>query len=249
MKHVVFVDLDNTLFQTHKKNKEVSRLVAVGKKGEPLSFQSPKQIAFFQWLSHENAVLIPVTGRTVAALRRVRLPFSGLAVCSFGGVILAPDGTIHTAWDQHIAQQSSALSPPLEKLCEQVKKLALNLTADVRCSVVEDAGRPLYLSIKSNRTPCGVSILAQHMEALVPNQWLLHVNGSNMALLPTYLSKKQAVSYLMKTFFQDKAFLSIGIGDSLTDYGFMSLCDFSITPGSSQIMGTLNNSYEKLKKP
>lgn len=242
MKRIVFVDLDDTLFQTQKKNRAARQLAAVDRQGHPLSFQSEQQVAFYHWLACDDALLIPVTGRNVPAFRRVQVPFSGLAVCSFGGVILHQDGHVDATWDRHISQHCALVADRLKPLCERVKKLALQQEADVRCSVVEDAGKPLYLSIKPNTPNCDVSAFVTPLRALVPAGWTLHVNGHNMALLPAYLAKEHAVSYLIETCFQGEARLLVGVGDSVTDRGFMALCDFAIVPAHSQIM-TLLQSY------
>lgn len=250
MRRVVFVDLDNTLFQTRKKNKAATQLAAVDSKGNPLSFQSKKQVSFHQWLSNGDVLLVPVTGRNVDALRRVRIPFSGLAVCSFGGVILDQDGSVNRVWDQHISDQVNLITPVLKSLCKTIQILSQKIHADVSCSVIDEAGKSLYLSVKPNNTEiCGVSRISNHIRPMMPDRWTLHINGSNMALLPEYLSKEQAVSYLIETVFCDKDFMLIGVGDSLTDCGFMALCDFIITPGHSQIMDILRLCHKETTYP
>jgi hypothetical protein len=60
-----------------------------------------------------------------------------------------------------------------------------------------------------------------------------------MALLPPFLSKAAAVAFFLERFGGEAPFLTVGVGDSLTDVGFMGMCDFAITPSKSQIMSVL----------
>src|SRR5262245_40812091 len=100
MRLVVFLDLDDTLFQTRPKcpDGEPLHLAAFRRDGEALSFMTARQRALFDWLS-ATASVVPTTARNRDAFRRVRLPFTGPAILDFGGVVLQPDGTPDPVWD------------------------------------------------------------------------------------------------------------------------------------------------------
>lgn len=141
MRRVVFVDLDDTLFHTRHKTGAHASLVAVAftSDGAPASFMNERQRAFYDWIAH-GADVVPTTGRNAAAYRRVSLPFGGWAICSFGGLVLRPDGTADPDWRARMA----ALVEP-----DTLASLAGVVRGEgIRVRIVEDDGLPLYLSIK-----------------------------------------------------------------------------------------------------
>ena len=80
IKPYALMDLDDTLFQTQRKidtwnlsTAEPDNLVCatVNKQGEPLSFMSQRQAAFFNWL-FASTELIAVTARDTAEIKRVK---------------------------------------------------------------------------------------------------------------------------------------------------------------------------------
>ncbi len=239
MRRLVFVDLDDTLFQTERKNPQAVRLAAVDKQGQPLSFCSERQEAFLSWLA-QGATLIPVTGRSVDAFRRVLLPLGKQAICSFGGVILDANGDPEAAWHQKMATAAEATAHLLAELDGIVAESAAQHSVDVRHRVIWDMGLPLYLSVKHNRGSEGeMGRLAAAVSPLTPPGWTLHRNGNNMALLPPFLGKAAAVAFFLERFIKDESVLTIGVGDSLTDVDFMRLCDYALAPTKSQIISAL----------
>lgn len=240
MRRVVFVDLDDTLFQTQRKNPHADRLAAVDRDGKPLSFRCGRQEAFLDWLA-KDALVVPVTGRSVDAFRRVTIPFHGHAVCSFGGVILDSDGNPDPEWLGLMAEAAAGTAGTMDILLGTVADAAAGHRVDVRHRIIRDAGLPLYISVKHNAGD-GVETarLAAAVSPAVPEGWTLHLNGNNMALLPPFLGKAAAVSFLLERFVGGGPVLTIGVGDSLTDVGFMSLCDFAVAPAKSQIVSVLS---------
>ena len=99
VKPLIFVDLDDTLFQTHRKSTPtpLHKIATTDKLGEPLSYMLPKQQIFVNWLL-ESAEVIPVTARSVEALQRVHIPFQHGAVCSHGGTILGANKQVDQEW-------------------------------------------------------------------------------------------------------------------------------------------------------
>lgn len=240
MKRVVFVDLDDTLFQTSRKNPSADMLAAVDSEGNPLSFRCGRQAAFLDWLA-KDALVVPVTGRSVDAFRRVTLGLGDHAICSFGGVILGPGQEPHPEWHGRISEAAEAIAKPMDALHGIVASVAAELGVDARHRVIHDAGLPLYLSVKHNAGLAEeMTRLATAVQPSVPEGWTLHINASNMALLPPFLGKAAAVEFFLQTFVGDGPVLTVGVGDSLTDVGFMGLCDFAIAPSKSQIMSVLS---------
>lgn len=240
MRRVVFVDLDDTLFQTQYKNPRADRLAAVDRDGNPLSFRCGRQEAFLDWLARD-AMVVPVTGRSVDAFRRVRFHLGDRAICSFGGVILDADGNPEPEWHGRMADAALGIGGGMEGLLGAVADAAAGLRADVRHRIIWDAGLPLYLSVKHNAGAAEEMVrLAAAVSPSVPEGWTVHLNGNNMALLPPFLGKAPAVSHFLKRFVGEGPALTIGVGDSLTDVRFMELCDYAVTPTQSQIVSVLS---------
>lgn len=240
MRRVVLVDLDDTLFQTQRKNPQADRLAAVDRDGKPLSFRCGRQEAFLDWLA-KDALVVPVTGRNVDAFRRVTLPLGKRAICSFGGVILDADGQPEAEWHGRMADAAGGTETLMEGLLGTVADTAAAHRVDVRHRIIRDAGLPLYVSVKHNAGD-GVETarLATAVSPSVPEGWTIHLNGNNMALLPPFLGKAAAVAFFLERFVGEGPVLTVGVGDSLTDVGFMGLCDYAIAPTKSQIVSVLS---------
>ena len=88
-KPLIFVDLDDTLFQTHRKQAPTAqhKIATVDKMGQPLSYMHPKHQVLANWL-FQSADVVPVTARSVNGLKRVDLSFQHGAVCTHGGTVL-----------------------------------------------------------------------------------------------------------------------------------------------------------------
>lgn len=73
------------------------------------------------------------------------------------------------------------------------------------------------------------------------NEFYCHVAKNGIAIFPKFMSKKEAVSFLIrKTYLKEH--MMIGMGDSITDLSFMHLCHFSLYPNERgcQIYEQLN---------
>lgn len=73
------------------------------------------------------------------------------------------------------------------------------------------------------------------------NEFYCHVAKNGIAIFPKFMSKKEAVSFLIrKTYLKEH--MMIGMGDSTTDLSFMHLCHFSLYPNERgcQIYEQLN---------
>lgn len=237
-----FVDLDDSLFNSDRKaGPDRSRVAALDRLGAPLSFQSARQERFFSHVLGNGAVIVPTTGRNEAAFHRVSLDLRHRhAICSFGGLLIGPDGRPEPRWHAVIAAEVERERFALAGILAEIVRIAAAMRADVRHTIVCDAGLDLYLSVKHNShdEECLAGLAAELGQAL-PEGWYLHLNGNNLAAMPGFLCKSKAVRWYLENFGTD-ASLTLGIGDSFTDLPFMGLCDFAITPTShSQIFNAL----------
>lgn len=237
---IALVDLDDTLFQTLRKcppDLAETDLTPLGfaRDGSALSYATPRQLTFLNWLA-ETTHLIPVTARSLDALRRVRVPFVA-AICAHGGVILDEMGAVDATWAEHVAQQARAHAGELDRLVAAVADTARASNVAINARVLTEDDVPLYALFK--HADADADALKAVVDAAVtttPPGWTDHRNGNNIALMPPWLGKAHAVAYLLPQLrerFPNAPV--IGIGDSHTDAAFMRLCDFAMMPSRSQL--------------
>lgn len=242
---VFFTDLDDTLFSTERKHIPGAALnpEAFLASGQPISYSCGVQRALRAWMSGPDCELIAVTARGTDAFKRTSIPVSSYAVCANGAVILTANGTPDLDW-QH--RMNTALEPHRRAMLDfraELAKWALPL--GLRTWLVEEPGLgPVYAVIKSPHEK--VDLLAERAELLLraPPEWAetIHHNDANLAVIPRGVSKRRAVEFLWHDRLRGEASaeLSIGVGDSRSDWSFMSVCDFAVMPAKSQISKILS---------
>jgi hypothetical protein len=239
---IAFVDLDDTLFQTRGKcppGMTADHLTPLGftRDGQPLSYATPRQMRFLDWLT-DTTLVIPVTARSLDALRRVRIPFMA-AVCAHGGVILNFEGRIDVAWAREIGTKAAAHEEELLALTDAIAAEARRAAVRINVRVLTEDGMPLYVLAK--HADADAATLNAVVDAAVkglPVGWTDHRNGNNIALMPPYLGKRHAVERLLPGVRRSHPNAPvIGIGDSSTDAPFMAICDYAMLPTGSQLAG------------
>lgn len=241
---ILFTDLDDTLFNSCRKTPPTadSQALAFLQDGSPISYADRKQQQWLQhWLTHSR--LIPVTARNLDSFRRVNIAFKHHAVINYGGIILLPNGSIDEDWFQRSENAARGSHSRLKALADSLRQLPTTLYDDLHIRLISDMGISFYLLVKSR------SQHQAHLEqaaACLRSQLLpaeqLHLNANNLAVLPPWLDKSQAVEELLRRFRkQDPDLLCIGMGDSLIDLAFMHCCDYLITPQGSQISAAIKH--------
>lgn len=242
MKKYLFVDLDDTLFQTPAKCPPHTALApaALYADGRVCSYSTPQQRALLATFS-DQMTLIPVTARSEDAFGRVQLPFTSYAIVDFGATLLLPNRQAHSGWQQRMHPLLAQALPALQALQQQLQVYVLQQDWPVRVYFIQQGQTPCYLNLKS------ATKTLSHLDALLQNciqPWLhqqgqgfyVHHNGNNLAILPEGVSKTHAVAFLLDELRQQGGpLLSIGMGDSHTDAGFMALCDYALVPKGSQL--------------
>ncbi len=231
-KTLVFTDLDDTLIQTKRKIPQGAHfsIGATDKMGQSLSFFTQSQRRLLALFEQQNALIIPVTGRDTAALKRVQYDFHSYAVVSHGAAVLI-DHQLCPHWLTQIQADLSYWAQLLEQNHQEVQQIIQKYQLDARSRVIFDQEIPAYLSIKGEAN--ALATIKQYNQLRTP--FHIHENGRNHALLPPYASKKKAVHYIQQQLDVNENDLIIGLGDSLTDLPFMLDCQFSMIPTQSQI--------------
>lgn len=233
---LIFVDLDDTLFQTHRKSKPTPsyKIATTDKAGEPLSYMVPKQQIFVNWLL-ESADVIPVTARSVEALQRVHIDFKHGAICSHGGTILDDNKEVDQEW--LVIQQKATVD--LEHLLNDLPKALLDYAkplGSIRTWTVEENGSKIYTVAKQNDPePLFLSKIIHHLPPDVLEHCYVHINGNNLAIIPKFVSKQKAVEFFINKYDPKRERAILGWGDSLSDAGFLGCCDWFGMPQNSQL--------------
>ncbi len=254
VKPYALMDLDDTLFQTQRKidawdlpTTEPESLICatVNKQDEPLSFMSQRQATFFNWLL-VSTELIVVTARDRSEIKRVKLPFDSWQVLTHGAIILTSDGALLSSWQQHMY---SKLAPLQDKL-NQLSQLFANHSQSEQSHLVftphidnfnngfTDEELTIYLAIKhAQKDHQALVDLAEKLPTLIRDfdqDFYVHVNANNLAILPYTVHKRHAVQFLLEHHL-DHQRPSFGFGDSLADLPFLQLLDWYGMPNHGQL--------------
>ncbi|NCA70839.1 MAG: hypothetical protein EOM91_12160 [Sphingobacteriia bacterium] len=240
---VVFTDLDDTLFQTAEKSAARAGdapvvVAALDREGAPLSFHAPDQVALLGLL--QGARLIPVTGRNGPALDRVTSPrFQSYRITGHGAMIYGEDGAPLPCWHARVQAHAAGLEPLFASLLQRLGEQMAPCAPGLRWRLIQDAGVPVYITVKAdtNASLPSAEALQSVLDAHGQTEdWRVHCNGRNAALLPPYACKAAAVSYVMGLVrATTPRTLFVGIGDSVSDTPYLKLCHFALTPRDSQI--------------
>jgi len=241
MQRYIFLDLDDTLFQTLRKCPVDDRLKARAflPDGSANSFATHKQQWLWQWFS-EGFKVVPVTARDAGAFARVNLPFSEEAVLNHGAVILDKFGAPDKAWMDSILRQLSEHYPYLLDLWHDIESYCRKRHG-YKTRLVQDFGITWYGVVKhSDGTEAPLRDLLETVVTPHPSigdgKLYWHLNGNNLAVLPKPINKESAVAYLLERYRQQHPeLLTFAAGDSKTDAAFMSLCDYALIPKNTQL--------------
>ncbi|MDR2261614.1 MAG: hypothetical protein LBE06_11950 [Azoarcus sp.] len=245
LKKFLFVDLDDTLFQSRRKCPERGDLTPAAylRDGSAHSFLTPAQHSLLALLQREMT-LIPVTARNADAFSRVRLGFRDGGIIDFGGVIIDAHGVPDAPWLERSAACAADSLAMLKAALAAMQTHAAALGVTLRARLIEDFGVPFYLSAKSAEGDEKVldalePAVRAHSRARPLN---IHRNGNNLAVLPDWLDKRHAVEHLIARLrARHGEILTFGMGDSLSDLGFMRTCDYALVPRASQIAATMED--------
>ncbi|MGM8884585.1 HAD hydrolase family protein [Psychrobacter sp. 1U2] len=254
IKPYTLMDLDDTLFQTQRKidawelpTSKADNLVCatVNKQGEPLSFMSTRQASFFNWLL-ASTELIVVTARDRAEIKRVKLPFASWQVLTHGAIILTQDGKLENQWQQHMHSELAPLQDKLSQLSQLLTQHSSNDNSHLKLTAHSDSFNDgadteeliIYLAIKHAQKDHQALIkLAEQLPKLIRNfdqDFYVHVNANNLAILPHGVHKRHAVQFLLDQHLESSR-PSFGFGDSLADLPFLQLLDWYGMPNHGQL--------------
>jgi hydroxymethylpyrimidine pyrophosphatase-like HAD family hydrolase len=234
---MIFVDLDNTLFQT--KRKDLHAVHPASEAENPLngSFMNDAQKAFLElMMAHQNSRIIPVTARDRNQYGRAFISRDSrvqLATLYFGAEILIQN-KIDSNWKNHIDSCILNLSISIGQLHQIIKSKVKHYGLEIKNI------DGYYIVIKHSSKDDYQNVLMDcflMLSSYIPNDYRLYHNDNNISIVPRCLDKKNAVQYIIE---KNKPVLTIGVGDSNSDWEFMDSCQYKIIPQNSQINQKIN---------
>ncbi|HEY6530279.1 MAG TPA: hypothetical protein VIZ65_16450 [Cellvibrionaceae bacterium] len=242
MKKILFIDLDDTLFQTRAKCADTDDLAPAAflRDGSANSFSNARQRAWLELVGRETT-LIPTTARDLDSFARVNIPFSSYVILNFGGLVQKPDGTLDEYWHELMAADMAKARTGLEDVIRLIDEYCIREGLPNRGRLMNDAGIGFFSLLKDPEK--NLARLGEIEQAvLIPwlahdgDEYVLHSNGNNLALLPKTLDKSRAVAYVIELLRAEHGeIMTLGMGDSCSDAQFLALCDYAIIPRASQL--------------
>lgn len=237
---IVFADLDDTLFQTAGKMSEPpseSRLASLSMNGRH-SYMTQAQAATVRWLL-ESTRLIPTTARSSEVLARTKIPFRDYRICSNGGAIIDSEGEHDLSWAERAADISAAHAKAFSAL--QTSVAAAFKGPGLRSWLVYEGQTAIYFVAKTD-ADMALSVLDE-VEVVcrdaAGDDLILHRNGRNLSFTPKGLTKVDAVEEMLARIPETDKRPIWGMGDSMSDLHFMSICQMMVIPSFSQISKSL----------
>jgi len=234
MKNILlFIDLDDTIFQTKEKNPVATIQVTFAPNSNKNSYMTESQHLFFELFNQsKNVKIIPTTARD---FRQYHNTFfsqklqSETAILYFSGIII-DEGIEDEEWTAKIQKAFSQLKISIKQVLDNVQKI---IEKNPQFSIYNVDN--FYITIKAN-VDCPENLresIFSQIRTLKTEEYFIHENGRQISLVPLFLDKYHAVNYLINKY---KPKLTLGMGDSLSDLPFMQDCDFMILPKNSQIV-------------
>lgn len=246
MQSYIFLDLDDTLFQTLRKcaaDDPKLQARAFLSDGSPNSYATHKQQWLWQWLE-KGFKIVPVTGRDGHAFDRVTLPFQEEVVLNHGAVILDKQRNIDSAWMDGMTRALPRYHGKLLEIWAEIEAYCRRCHG-FKPQLVHDFDTLWYGVIKhvdGTETTLKTlldSLIKTHPH-IIDGSLYWHLNGNNLAVLPKIINKESAVRYLIDGYKQQHPeLLTFGAGDSKTDAPFMALCDYALIPKNTQLFKSL----------
>lgn len=230
MRILVTSDLDRTLiFSNRTKLNDVLYTCIEQLDGQDLSYMSNNTIEILRNVMNE-VEFVPVTTRSLAQYKRITIFQHELpptyAITSNGGHVLI-NGEIDPFWQQHITTQMNALSLQHQDLCTSFAN-HLQDTAILRTHDVEGL---FYVSIIDEETYDYQNFISLHQQ-LADVNWTCHLQGRKLYMLPCFLTKGAAVSYIKKKAVYD---WHAAAGDSQLDISMLEIADQYFIPQHAEL--------------
>ncbi len=190
MQNYIFLDLDDTLFQTlrkceHGPDDPALEVRAFLPDGTPNSFATRKQQWLWQWFEKDFKI-VPVTARDAGAFARVNLPFQEEVVLNHGAVILNKQRQFDRPWMDRMLSLLPGYYHNLLAVWDDVQVFA-GRHHGYKLRLVRDLGVDWFGVVKHKsgaEAPLKVLLeeVVKSQPSLQDGSLYTHLNGNNLAL-------------------------------------------------------------------
>ena len=231
---VVASDLDRTLIYSARAfwldtpdDEAPAIVVSEIYQGSPLSFMTRAAEAGLRALMAEST-FVPVTTRTTAQYRRVRLPgpMPDYAVTANGGVILHR-GLPDAAWRHDIARRSESVCAPLAELVALTGSDWLS-PGILRVHTAEE----LFVYAIVDRDVLSAEQLEHLTAECTARGWVVSLQGRKLYCVPAPITKEAAVAEIAR---RVGATTVLAAGDSLLDRGMLAHATLAFRPHHGEL--------------
>lgn len=233
-KAILFIDLDDTIFQTKRKNEQGYIPVTEHENPKNISYMTKAQDIFTDiFFSYPDLEIIPVTARNLEQYNRTFLSKDNRIntfITCFGADIYNKH-KIDIFWEEFINSEYLKVNNKLELIYERISKIydsdKFNLSiSENRYIIAKNKSRDINIFQEQNKS------LKNEISEILTNEYVIHSNSNYLSIIPNFIDKSKAIEYIIDKY---NPILTIGAGDSISDYGFMKLCNYKIIPSNSQI--------------
>jgi len=167
-------------------------------------------------------------------------------ISAFGGLITYNSIEHDKYWTESIAAELSEFQISLLNIEENLLELNEARNFGLKIKLVRQDYQNLYLQIVGNPDDPkrfqefrNAFRNAKYLPLQFHEKYYVNVAENSLAVIPCALRLGFAVQYLIKHEKHQRPVLSIGVGNSLSDLSFMSVCDFWVTSSKSQLASTI----------
>jgi hydroxymethylpyrimidine pyrophosphatase-like HAD family hydrolase len=217
-KILFFADLDDSIFQTKKKDAKGKYKATFPKNILKTSFYTKAQFELLNFiLSAEDIVFIPLTARTENQFKRTSIYKKSQAeiYSYYYGSALYINNTFHQPFYKFISKDFLSSFNDLQNI------ITLTTKRFPEIKFVNVDGKYFTTEFKS-------TAFINYLQNMINTKYQnidIYIEEKYITLLPKVCNKKSVVTYLKKILSPK---LIIGIGNSVSDIGFLSECDFKI---------------------
>jgi hypothetical protein len=238
---IVFTDIDDTLCQSEYRVPKSARggMIAISRSiNGNRTCMTAKQQNMLNWLV-ATTELVPVTARGMADFTDISVDFGrSHKIVANGAVILNPDGSHDAEWAAAMADEMAPYQLAFDEVVALARSFCVGRGHRIKALVTSEFG--MKISALFGMDGAEPVLLADVRDAIGQLEgWHTHMNGNTLALTPPPVSKRRAVEHMLSKIVGATERPVIGLGDSLSDLGFMAGCDFISTPRGSQISSAL----------
>lgn len=233
-------DIDNTLtFSNKYMSKTNLELVCVEKiNGEDFGYISKNAFQELENLKKE-ALVVPVTTRSVEQFERIKLGDFEYAITSNGGKIFK-NGIEIEEWSRKTEKEIEKIGEFFYEVIDFMSKFNEYFNKEFRC--VDGVFYYSKFVVGEKEIDEVLEYLEKNLDK---NNWIYTVQNLKLYIIPKNINKENAVKYLKEVTSSD---ILICTGDGKLDLGFLKCGDVAVVLEGSEVLKYIDFEYKSVPK-